>query len=510
MVQGTASSVGKSLIAAALCRVFAREGLRVLPFKAQNMSNNAAALPGGGEIGRAQALQAMAARVEPRAEMNPVLIKPEGDARSQVVVLGKPWKTLSARDYYADRDELWRAATGALDSLRACADLVVIEGAGSPVEMNLKERDIVNMAIARYANSPVLLVGDIDQGGIFAQLVGTLELLEPEERDLVQGLVINKFRGDISLLEPAIAQLAALSGKQVLGAVPWLSGIELAEEDGAVLEARSRPRHAGADGAGTTSATSTDVAVIRFPRLANFDDLDALSLEEGVSLRFVAAAGELGSPDAIILPGTKATLADLDWLRATGLDLGILWHVRLGGAVLGICGGFQMLGEEIRDDDGIEGPARRARGLGLLSVDTAFKPSKRALPRRGRVAPGLPGSLGAAVLSPVEGYEIHAGASIVRGSALFELEGANGAPESEGCWVAGGRVMGSYLHGLFDLPYFRRAWLGSIGWAGASCQAIGSGRPLAAEREAALDRLADAVASALDMHEIGRIAGIAL
>lgn len=508
MVQGTGSSVGKSLIAAALCRAFAREGLQVLPYKSQNMSNNAAAVPGGGEIGRAQALQAAACHAIPTVDMNPVLLKPEGDARSQVVLLGKPWKTLSARDYPRHKAALWAAATGALDRLRSRADLVVIEGAGSPAEINLREDEIVNMAVARYANSPVILVGDIDPGGVFAQFVGTLALLEPEERSLVKGLVINKFRGDLSLLEPGLELLRGRCGLPVLGVVPWIRGIGLAEEDGAVLETRPR----GRDGppADARPEGQLDIAVIRLPRISNFDDLDALSLEPGTTVRFVSEAEELGDPDAVVIPGTKATLADLDWLRESGLELGIRWLARRGRAVLGICGGFQMLGESIDDPEGVEGPPRREKGLGLLPLHTTFASGKRTEARRGRVAGGLPGALAGASGAAVEGYEIHAGESSVDGPPLFELEASPGVPSGgDGAWAAEGRILGTYLHGLFDLPGFRRAWLASIdrrgSWRGAD-QAH-AGVALADARDAALDRLADTVTASLDMDELRRIVG---
>jgi adenosylcobyric acid synthase len=503
MVQGTASSVGKSLIAAALCRILAREGLKVAPFKAQNMSNNAAALRGGGEIGRAQALQAFAAGVEPIAAMNPVLLKPEGDSRSQVVLLGRPYKTLRAGDYRLEREVLWRTVTESLDSLREAYDVVVIEGAGSPVEINLKAGEIVNMAVARYANSPVLLVGDIDCGGVFAQFAGTLGLLEKEERELVRGLVINKFRGDMKLLEPGLDMIEGICGVKVLGVLPYLRGLDLPEEDGAGLDARSK------EPAGHKPSRKLDIAAIRLPRISNFDDLDALALEEGVGLRFVERASELGEPDAIILPGSKATLADLDWLRGQGLDDGIRWNARLGASVAGICGGYQMLGETIFDPEGIEGPRRKEIGLGLLPVRTVFMRGKEAKPRRGRVAPGGSGFLAVAAGMKVEGYEIHSGRSASKGPALFALESGTPAETTDGCWAGDGRIFGSYLHGLFDLPDFRRAWLSSLGRDGRRFGVSGKpGATLESAREAGMERLADAVSSALDMDSLRKIIGL--
>lgn len=496
MVQGTASSVGKSLVAAAICRVFRREGLGVAPFKAQNMSNNASALPGGGEIGRAQALQALAAGVAPSALMNPVLLKPEGNARSQVVLLGRPYKTLGAGDYRRERPVLWDAVTASLDSLGSAYDLIVMEGAGSPVELNLKAGEIVNMAVARYANSPVILVGDIDGGGIFSQFAGTVGLLDPSERALVRGLLINKFRGDPALLEPGLDIIKEFTGVAVLGVLPWLEGLNLAEEDGAGLD---RGRALAGSAPPTPGRPGLDIAVIRLPRISNFDDIDALGLEEGVALRYVSRASELGGPDAVILPGSKASLADLGWLRAEGLDDGIKWLARLGRSVVGLCGGFQMLGQVLDDPLGVEGPPGKSQGLGLLPVDTVFAPGKEARPRRGRVAAGGGGFLSGAAGLEVSGYEIHSGRSTVRGPALLELRG-EGTARLDGAASADGRILGTYLHGLFDEPGFRRAWLASLGH-----HVAGPGLALAQAREASLDRLADVFAESVD---VGRLRGI--
>jgi adenosylcobyric acid synthase len=496
MVQGTASSVGKSLVAAALCRLFARRGLRVAPYKSQNMSNNAAAVTGGGEIGRAQALQAIAAGTEASVDMNPVLLKPEADARSQVVVLGRPWKTLGAFDYYLEKDYLWGVARAALDRLRGSFDLVVAEGAGSPAEINLRGLDFANMEVARHAAASVILVADIDSGGVFAQIFGTLGLLEPAERALVSGIVINKFRGDPAILAPGIRQIEGLTGVPVLGVLPWIEDIGLAEEDGSVLE-RGVPklRHTGAAG--------IDIAVIAFPRISNFDDLDPLRLEEGVSVRFVREAAELGNPDALILPGSKATLADLEWLRERSLDQGLLWLARAGKSVVGLCGGFQMLGEWIEDGAGIEGAPRSLPGLGLLPVSTTFGREKTAFPRSGRVLGG-PGFFAASAGAEISGYEIHSGLTRLRGRGIFELEKAGVLPAREdGATSGDGRIWGSYLHGLFGLPDFRRAWLASLG-----ARPRDGGSSLAVEREAALDRLADVLGSSLDLGALYNFAGI--
>ncbi|MDA8425404.1 MAG: cobyric acid synthase [Treponema sp.] len=520
MVQGTASSVGKSLVAAALCRLFRRRGLSVAPFKSQNMSNNAAAVPGG-EIGRAQALQAAAAGIAPTVDMNPVLIKPEADARAQVVLLGRPYRRASAGDYYRDHEALWAAARAALDRLRSRYELVVAEGAGSPAEINLADRDIANMAVARYANAPVLLVADIDPGGMFAQVLGTLALLPSGDRARVAGVIVNKFRGDRRLLEPGLDQLRSLTGLPVLGVLPYLHDLGLAEEDGVALE-RGDPGATPDAGAAERNAAGRggkiDIAVLRLPRISNFDDVDPLRLEAGVSLRFVAEPRELGLPDALILPGSKATLDDLEWLRERGFDDGIRWLARSGRSVVGICGGYQMLGLSIDDSAGIEGPPRRAGGLGLLKVETSFSAGKSTSPRRGRIAGG-PGFFARAAGLPLEGYEIHAGltaavaAGIIAGAgvtaggpteaAIIRLDAEGELPaRADGAAAFDGRVWGSYLHGIFDLPDFRRAWLASLG-----ARAEGAGVSMAEARERALDRLADAAGAALDMDEIEKIAG---
>ena len=533
MVQGTASSVGKSLVSAALCRVFARRGWRVAPYKSQNMSNNAAVVRGAsdgrdGEIGRAQALQAAAAGVEPCVDMNPILLKPETASRSQVILHGKPYATLGARDYYAERPALWAAATASLDRLRAGYDLVVIEGAGSPAEINLRDTDMANMAVARYASSPVILVGDIDPGGVFAQFVGTLALLLPEERALVKGLVVNKFRGDVSLLEPGLRALEGLAGLPVLGVLPWLRDLGLAEEDAQPLERRAPAAAGDFNAAGRGDAPGLDIAVIHYPHLANFDDIDALRLEEGVSLRFVEKAEELGYPDAVILPGSKATLADLAWLRARGLDEGIRWLARAGRSVVGLCGGYQMLGRGLADPEGVEGNPSSAPGLGLLAVETTFAAAKHVARLSGSVLGG-PAFFASAKGAALEGYEIHAGETRrvdgQEGSApLFVLRAESGAapggdPAGEildGAAAQDGRVWGSYLHGIFDEPAFRRSWLDSLA-PGKRNRARGPatayvplpGLSLAEARETALDRLADAAEQNLDIEAIARMAGLA-
>ena len=378
MVQGTSSHAGKSILATALCRIFAQGGHRVAPFKAQNMSLNSFATPDGREIGRSQAVQAAAAMATPRVEMNPLLLKPEGDSRSQVVLLGKPYAVASARDYYNLKPLIWDSVASALDSLRAEYDVIVIEGAGSPAEVNLKQHDIVNMKVAKYAHSPVLLVGDIDRGGVFAQLVGTMELLEPNERELVKGLVVNKFRGDASLLTDGLDFLEKRIGVPVAGVIPYFTDIRIAEEDSLGLKLRS----------GDAGEDVVDVAIMRLPHISNFDDFDPLVYEPSVHVRYVGRAEEYGNPDLVIIPGSKTTVDDLDWLRSKGLDKSIIASRRRGKPVIGICAGYQMLGETLLDPKGIESPRARTTGLGLLPATTTFLSDKSTHQVSGKVVEG--------------------------------------------------------------------------------------------------------------------------
>ena len=491
MVQGTSSSVGKSLLTAALCRFFARKGVRVAPFKAQNMSNNAAVCADGAEIGRAQAVQAAAAGVEPTADMNPVLLKPEADARSQVIVLGRPWRTLRAAGYYRRKEELWPVVTAALDRLRAVYDLVIIEGAGSPAELNLDSFDIVNMAIARHARAPVLLAGDIDRGGVFAQLLGTLWLLPPEDRALVRGLIVNKFRGDRALFADGVRILEERGGVPVLGVVPHLPALAVPEEDAAALEAPRVRTHTG----------SVDIAVVRLPHIANFDDFDPLAAEPCAAVRYVQSPRELGRPHAVVLPGTKSTIADLKWLKVTGLADAICVSAKGGVSVVGICGGYQMLGRVLRDPEGVESAAAGAAGLGLLPVETTFVREKATFQVWARVCGG-PGWLGAAAEMEAEGYEIHMGRS-TGGRPWLEITRRNGEPVSldEGAVSDDGRIWGCYLHGLFANAALRRAWLDSLR-GGAVLAAVAAPEPSLHD---SLERLADAVEAALDMKRLEAI-----
>ena len=492
MIVGTSSSVGKSLLVAALCRIFAQQGLRVAPFKAQNMSLNSFATRDGREIGRAQAMQAQAAGIEPTVEMNPILLKPEADARSQVVVLGKPWATLQAGDYYTRKAELWEIVTGAFDRLSAQVDLIVIEGAGSAVEPNFRSTDIVNMRLAKYANAPTLLAGDIDRGGVFGALLGTLELMAPDERALVQGFLINKFRGDRKLLQPALEFITQRTGVPVMGVIPHLGNLRIADEDSVALERReTEDGRRGTDHA--TRSAPIDIAVVRLPHIANFDDFDALALEEGVRVRFVGAPDELRDADAIILPGTKTTIADLLFLNETGLAAAISARARQGAAVVGICGGFQMLGRVVRDPLRVESPRDAIEGLSLLPVETVFEREKATEQVTARIAAEC-GFLQGISGESIHGYEIHMGRTEGATPMLRVIQrGEQAVDAGDGAVDETGRVFGTYLHGLFDNPNFRRAWLNSLRPHATSADS------LVAVREREYDRLAAAVRANVDM-----------
>ncbi|MEL6407092.1 MAG: cobyric acid synthase [Chloroflexota bacterium] len=489
MIQGTMSSAGKSTLVTALCRIFARRGVRVAPFKAQNMSNNAAVCRDGGEIGRAQYTQALAAGIAPTVVMNPVLLKPEADMRSQVIVNGRVWETLPARSYYERKQALWQYVTTALDSLSSEYDLIIIEGAGSPVELNLKRGDIVNMAVARYAQSPVLLAGDIDRGGIFAQLLGTLDLLEADERALVKGLIVNKFRGDPTLFEDGITILEERGNVPVLGVVPYVKNHGIPEEDAVAIEAQNRTNE---------SSEQVDIAVVALPRIANFDDFDPLSSEIGVSVRYVDQTSELGKPNAIIIPGTKSTIADLTWLYETGLAEAITQLSQSGTAVVGICGGYQMLGESIADPQQIESAQTQIKGLGLLPTATEFLTEKSTYQIEATLTGAVAWMNGIAG-QKITGYEIHMGQTT---STINWLKINRQAETSipDGAIRPDGRVWGCYVHGLFANDNFRRAWLSSLGWQDTGHDAM----PL----ERAFDNLADVVEANLDMTQLESIIGL--
>ncbi len=483
MLQGTGSHVGKSLLVAGLCRAYRNRGLNVRPFKSQNMSNNAAVTESGAEIGRAQALQARAAGVTPSTDMNPVLLKPESETGAQVIVQGKVSGHADARAYHALKPRLMPAVLESFERLSAQADIVLVEGAGSPAEVNLRHGDIANMGFALAAQVPVLLVGDIERGGVIASLIGTVHLLETEERALIKGCVINKFRGDPSLFDDAIPVIEHGIGAPCLGIVPYFAAAGLLPAEDAV----------SLDSAGTSLATDIErpihIAVPRLPRIANFDDLDPLRAEPDVNLVIVEPGRALpGDADLVLLPGSKSTRADLAELRTQGWDIDIQAHLRRGGSLLGLCGGYQMLGHRIADPDGVEGAAGSSKGLGVLDVETVLTGDKRLEAVSGReLASG----------EDVHGYEMHMGATEGPDTARPMLELAHG---KEGACSADGKVSGSYVHGLFAADGFRHAFLSRLATRGRS--------PLVWESsiDETLDGLARHLEDALDLDRILEIA----
>ena len=474
MVLGTTSDAGKTVVTTGLCRALARRGMRVAPFKAQNMSNNSMVTADGAEIGRAQWVQAVAARAEPCAAMNPVLLKPGSDRRSHVVVMGAPAGQLDAGEFAGGRAALATAAYRAFDDLAGRYDVVVCEGAGSPAEINLRSHDYVNLGLARHGGVPALLVGDIDRGGVFAAMHGTLALLDEADQALVAGLVVNKFRGDRGLLRPGLGAIEALTGRPVVGVLPWLPGLWLDSEDSLSVGDRVVP---------PAHSDRLRVAVVRLPRISNFTDIDALCLEPQVEVAFVDHPRALASADVVVLPGTRATIGDLRWLRERGLDAAIRAHAAAGGVVLGICGGFQMLGREIADPAGVEGAAgTTVAGLGLLDVRTCFAVDKvLRLPT------------GHALGVDVAGYEIHHGTVSVGADEPF-LDGARR-----------GAVYGTLWHGCLEGDAFRAAWLSAVADA-AGVSGFSPGQvSFAAAREERIDAIADAVEAHLDMGTVLRL-----
>jgi adenosylcobyric acid synthase len=479
MFQGTGSDVGKSLIVAGLCRLYARQGRRVRPFKPQNMSNNAAVTTEGGEIGRAQALQARACGVAPSVHMNPVLLKPQSEIGAQVVVQGKVWGQARARDYRALRPQLLPAVLDSFSRLTQEADLVLVEGAGSPAEVNLRECDIANMGFAEAADVPVLLVGDIDRGGVIASIVGTMTLLPQSEAARIKGYLINKFRGDPMLFEDGLTTIGAATGLKSVGVVPWFTRAHLLPAEDAVA----------LDGYGARSQAAIKIAVPRLPRISNFDDLDPLRAEPDVRVEMIEPGHPLpADADLILLPGSKSTIGDLRALRAAGWDIDIRAHVRRGGRVLGLCGGYQMLGTRLDDPDGTEGPAGAVDGLGLLQVETHLGGDKALI----EVA-GTDRASGRSV----RGYEMHIGQT--RGAdcarPMLDLDG-----RPDGAISADGRVMGTYVHGIFASDDFRHAFLTALRAREAS------GIAYEALVDEVLDELADHLARHLDT---GRILDLA-
>ena len=476
MIQATGSNAGKSTLVAGLARALVRRGLKVAPFKPQNMSNNAAVAVEGGEIGRAQAVQARAARMVPSVHMNPVLLKPETDSGSQIIVQGRRWGTLRARNYLDKKAALLPTVLDSFARLAREADIVLVEGAGSPAEINLRAGDIANMGFAAAADVPVVLAGDIDRGGVIASLAGTHLVLEPDERARIRGFVINKFRGDVRLFDQGLIEVTRLTGWPSLGVVPWLPQTAWLPAEDAVDLDRAHP-----------SVSSRVIAVLVLARIANFDDLDPLGMEPGVKLVFVRPGEPIpGNADVVILPGSKSTIGDLAFLKAQGWDIDIKAHVRRGGHVLGLCGGYQMLGQSIADPEGIEGPSGMVEGLGLLDIATVMSADKST-----RLVRGIHCATG----TPIEGYEIHLGRSEGRDCArpVVTIEG-----RPDGAGTADGRVQGTYVHGLFTGDAFRKAWLANLG--------IASTLAYESQIESALDALADHLEAHLDIEAILGIA----
>jgi adenosylcobyric acid synthase len=473
LICGTHSDAGKSVLTAGICRWLYREGVKVAPFKAQNMALNSVVTAAGHEIGRAQGVQAAAAGIEPEAAMNPVLLKPSGERHSQVIVMGEPQADVNARSYQELKATLAPIVAAALADLRSRFDIVVCEGAGSPAEINLRIGDLANMGLARAASLPVLIVADIDRGGVFASLFGTLALLDPEDQALVAGFVINKFRGDPGILAPGLAQLEALTGRPTLGVLPYLEDVQLDAEDSLAIEGRRAE--------GPTGGDTLDVAVLRLRWMSNFTDVDALAAEPGVRVRFTRSAADVERTDLLVIPGTKATVEDLARLRAAGLDRAIAARARRGDPILGVCGGYQMLGRSI--DDEVESGRGREEGLGLLSVTTHFRPDKILRRRR-----GLSPLLG----TGASGYEVRHG-RVERHGGEAVLVGEDG--EADGC--AQGETIGLSWHGALEHDDFRRALLARVA-AARGRRFVAGAEPFATVRERGLDAIGAMVAEHLD------------
>ncbi|KXB31512.1 cobyric acid synthase [Dechloromonas denitrificans] len=471
MVQGTTSDAGKSTLVAALCRIFKRRGINVAPFKPQNMALNSAVTVDGGEIGRAQALQALACGLPPHTDFNPVLLKPTTDKKAQVIIHGKVAIDLDAKAYHEYKPRAMGAVLASWERLTAAYDCVLVEGAGSPAEINLRARDIANMGFAEAVDCPVIIVADIDRGGVFAHLVGTLELLSPSEQNRVKGFVINRFRGDIGLLESGLSWLEERTGKPVLGVLPYLHGLMLDAEDAIAT--------AAVDGKKTAKLK---VVAPAYPRVSNHNDLDPLRLHPEVDFRWIGPGETPPAADLIVLPGSKAVRADIEWLRAQGWETALKKHLRYGGKVVGLCGGYQMLGGMLHDPLGLEGQPGSTPGLGVLDVDTTLETEKQLRNVAGHL--GLPGS------PAMTGYEIHLG--ITRGPGLAQAAVQLTDGRSDGAISDDNQVFATYCHGLFDHP---DALTALLAWAGMTESAQVD---FAARREADLDRLADSVEAALD------------
>jgi adenosylcobyric acid synthase len=488
MVVGTTSHAGKSLLTAALCRILSRQGWRVTPFKGQNMALNSYVTSTGGEIGHAQAVQAWAAGIMPRVEMNPILLKPQGDMTSQVILKGRAVGRVGAAEYYEQFFDVgWQAIEESLQRLSEEFDLVICEGAGSPAEINLKHRDLTNMRIARYLNAPTILVVDIERGGAFAHVVGTLELLDPEERALVKGIIINKFRGQQSILQSGIDWLQERTGIPVVGVIPWMDQAFPAEDSLSLVDRNSSHPN-----------SEVSISVVRFPRISNFTDFDPLESEPSVTVKYISLKDSLGYPDAVILPGSKTTIADLVAMQRTGMAEAIQNYAAAGGTVLGICGGFQMMGRMLADPEGVEGQEGRYKGLGLVPLKTIITGQKVA---RQRVVTSNYPQAGL----PVTGYEIHQGRSHLMDTEaeaggvaykpLFDDPNLGVVDVTQSVW-------GTYLHGIFDNGPWRRAWLNRLRQQ-RGLKSLPTGiSNYREQREAMLDSLADEVKQHLDLTPI--------
>ena len=504
MLQGTGSDVGKSALAAGLCRIFYQDGFKVIPFKSQNMALNSYVTKDGGEMGRAQVVQAEAAGIEPMVEMNPILLKPSGNACSQVVVMGKPVGTKSAKEYHLEYNMM------AIELIEECLekfhrdfDAIVIEGAGSPAEVNLKPRDIVNMRVAKMANSPVLLIADIDRGGALASVVGTLELLDEDERELVAGIIINKFRGDLDLLRPALDFLEAKTGKPVLGVVPWFQGFRIQDEDSVALDKVRTNESKGGE---------IEVAVIALPFISNFTDFDAFEDEVDINLRYIRKGQQIGACDLLIIPGSKNTIADMLYLKESGLAEEIKSLHQKGVPVIGICGGYQILGQEIHDPLKTESDLEMVRGLGLLDAVTTFETEKATYQAEGVIA-GEGIFLSGLKDHAITGYEIHMGQTILENSkgGAFKLTRRSGKVVEfvDGAVSSDGLVLGTYLHGVFDNDFFRRHIINILrerkGLKPLPADQVLSTK---AQRDKDYDKLAQLLRESLDIEKIYSIMGL--
>jgi adenosylcobyric acid synthase len=490
MIQGTHSDAGKSVLAAAFCRIFAQDGYRTAPFKSQNMALNSYITWDGKEIGRAQGVQAEAAFIEATTDMNPILIKPTRDQEAQIVVHGKPYKQLSAKSYRSDFYEQGLSIIQqAYNRLSHSYERIVIEGAGSPAEINLNDREMVNMRVARMTNSPVILVGDIDKGGVFASLVGTLQLLSPEDRDRIVGVLINKFRGDITLLEPGLKWFEDYTGKPVLGVIPYLDGLNIDAEDSVILDAYQQAASQHDEG-------ELDIAVIRYPRISNFTDMDPFRVEPDCRLRWVSSPDKLGSPDLIILPGSKNTLEDMAFLRDSGLSHQILRRIEHNKAsVIGICGGYQMMGESISDPHGVESSSGFIEGLALFPLQTELTQTKTTIRSRGTLT-YQDQSLA------VEGYEIHMGLTSSSSQSYTSLIKTDQG--EDGCISNDARYLGTYFHGIFHNDEFRKVLLNQIRLQ-KGFQPISERLSYQEVRNNAYDRLADTVREHIQLERIEQI-----